>query len=316
MPAFESSRSAPPATGGAATREQAPTESTTVGTRLLRILLIGGVCALGWYTLTTFAGLLSGPQPVRLPEPPRADPNAVVSLPAALQALPAPGPWVFAGQPWQVRVAQLPDRERRERFQAPPAPTVQGAEPSEGERGLLSLVKLMGGTPHRRGRETTYVVTQPDFEAVLFTLRHGDQERVLAGRMIHASGPDQWTLVEVVPATTQTGPATRDGESPMPLPAGTQRLAARQDERGVVLCEVATVALDLAQVRDYWQQHGWSVQSFPGGDAHGSPLYCEKGAQAVQVWARAADPKTKRLVLIMIRLMSNPARPEPARAVE
>jgi hypothetical protein len=134
---------------------------------------------------------------------------------------------------------QLEERERRERFRAPPAQTVQGKNPSDGERGLLSLVKLMGGAPVRQGPETIYVVKQPEFEAVLFTLQQAGQERVLVGRIVYPAGPKQWTLIEIVPTAALTAIQAREAEGLLPLPADNQRLATRQDEHGVVHCELA-----------------------------------------------------------------------------
>lgn len=283
---------------------------------VVRLLLMGCVFALGWYTLTTFASLLSGPEPTRIPENLGIESFAPRPLPVSLQSLPATGPWTFGGQPWQVRVLPLADRERRERFRAPPASTVQGAKASDGERGLLSLMKLMGGVPHRQGPETAYVVTQPDFEAVLFTLQQGDQERVLLGRMVYPAEPGQWTLLEIAPTSSQVVAPVREEDRLLPLPADSQRLATRQDERGVVLCELASVARNLTEVRAYWQQQGWSVQQIPGRETRDTPLYCRKGSQTVEVWPRSTDPRTKRLVLFMIRLPTDPARRAPATAKE
>jgi hypothetical protein len=275
------------------------------GSIAVRLVLIGGVLWLGWNTLTSFAELFSGPQPVEkidsLPQPPVHPP----SLSDALLALPSQGPWVFAGQPWQVRIGQVTAEHRREHLHQPPAHDIHdisGTKASDGERSLLQLIKLMGGVPVRQGPNGLYCLLQSDFEAVVFTRQLGDQERVLAGRVALPDSPGKWRIVELVPAPAPVAAARRDAPSLLPLPSEAQCLAKRLDEQGTVLCELVSVNHTMAQVEEGWRQNGWRVLPCPGSSPPGSPWYCQRGPDAVQAWGRAADPKSRRLVFLLIRL--------------
>src|SRR5436190_24236414 len=69
--------------------------------RLGRLALIVCIAGAGWYTWTVYSDLLHGPRPA---PPPETAPAAPATIPRfdLMGTLPGDGPWLFAGQPWEI----------------------------------------------------------------------------------------------------------------------------------------------------------------------------------------------------------------------
>jgi hypothetical protein len=268
--------------------------------RIGRLALIVAIGWAGWYTYTIYSGLLHGPQPVTSPAP--TGPEAP-SLPRFDLLVPRPdeGPWLFAGQPWEVQSRLLSGDELDAQLSRQTPGVPQGAEPQEWETSLIGLAQVMDRRPQPATEDRRYVVEKPKMKGMLFTRMIQGKERVLLGRLAFVEAERGWKLLEIRPAP---GSASAEKSPPvlLPMPAGALRTAHRLDTQGRVIAEIVSLHEDLSRVQEEWKSRGWSVRQKltpPQGAFQG--LACRRDGETVQVWTYQPADQPGPLSLLLVR---------------
>lgn len=277
-----------------------PKRLGTVVNRLARLALIVGIVWAGWYTWTIYSDLLHGPWPAPPPDPASAASVTMTEFDFG-GSLPDDGPWLFAGRPWEIQTGFIAADEVDARLGKEPVGTPQGDRPLDWEISLVRMGQAMDRAEKPMSGDCRYQVTKPGMKAVLCTRRTGGVERVLVGRLATAEAEDRWKLTEIRPApggkAAPSGPPTL-----LPMPAGTQRSAHRENAGGQVVGEIVSLNVSLSRVQEEWKGRGWEVQDLTPPEGAMRGLACRRDGQVIQVWANIPAEPSGPLFLMLVRV--------------
>jgi hypothetical protein len=267
--------------------------------RAIRLLVVGGVLVAGWFLLETFSDLFHAPPPAPTPSDGLTENLAPPLLDLGLAA----GPWSIAGAPWRLRINRLPEAAVSAALEKPPPARVAAGATADWERALIALAAR--GDCRHNGAQRVYRTQKPDLRAVLFTRVDGAHERVLAGRLAAVESNGAWVILDVTPADGAV-PIRQANAELLPSLADARSLAARYDEQGNVLAQLATIALPPEALVRRWEQDGWTVHSLPGKRPSLAAYVGCRGAERVQAWMFESGKSGSQFMVFLVHMPAAP----------
>jgi hypothetical protein len=268
-----------------------------LGQRAFRLVLVGCVVWIGWFTMTSLSEVCSSPRMLSgLPS--KAQPQPHSRIPD-LSSLTCRGRWLFAGIPVGVRLMGW-DKERTvEAMNAVPT-DLPG---SSGQREWSVALKLMQSMKCGTRLLGNVVVHELDRRAVMarvFTLGPPGKERVLAARLALFSGQG-WILLE-------SAPDGKDSVPPppllLPLPSTVRRVCDRYDDEGRLRVNVVSIASTWTDVRRFWRDQGWTVEQTAADENQNDVCECCRDEETIHVLAQGNPDERGHLILMFIRTSS------------
>lgn len=277
----------------------APETAPGIPARLVRLLLIAAVLWLGWQTLVSYRELLSGSPTVAHVD---TDTTALPELPPppAVQLL--DGAWSFGDQTWRLNIGPVSADQLPQRLTQAPEKSEPPGAVSDLEQRILKLGQVLAKPEPLDQSRRRYVVRLGEARGVLFTTGTGPEERVLLARLAFLGADSRWQLLELTPRGAGQAAAPLAGNHLLPLAERAKLLGQRREASGQVMCELVSAAETPAELRRFWQGHGWTVETYPDQPADEGPWFCQRGGDAVHVWLRHDGQQDGRLLLILVRM--------------
>jgi hypothetical protein len=230
-----------------------------------RLILVAWLLWFGGWTIFTLRDLLvdssanvASDSAVGLS--PSDDPAALIH---ELADLDAGGRWAFVDGPWSLGVVTLSTNDFAGYWAKSPADPNTFGEVAPIENTVLDLVRSMDLAPQADAPHTIYRYESADTLAEVATLEVAGRSRLAWARLAMLTAPGEWKVLEARAAspTANAPTATAADSFTIPVPAGTERLAARYDAAGALRGDFLLVDAPAEKLLDHWRVAGCSPTS-------------------------------------------------------